>query len=94
MRKPDGEDLAKKEADEAEIIQQFLPKPLVESEVSTLIDSAISETGASSIKEMGKVMAWLKPKVTGKADMSQGECAGQIKVRLIGLLLRLESQHI
>lgn len=47
---------------------------------TTLIDQAVTETGASSMAQMGAVMGWLKPKVTGRADM--GRLSGQIKARL------------
>lgn len=64
-------ELAEKEQQELEVIKTFLPQPLSDSEISTLIDNAISETGASSMKEMGKIMAVLKPKLQGRADMGQ-----------------------
>ena len=64
-------DLAEKEDMEMAILQEYLPVALTESEIALLIDEAISTSGAQSMKEMGKVMGMLKPKVQGRADMSQ-----------------------
>jgi len=64
-------DLAEKEDMEMGILQEYLPVALTESEIALLIDKAISTSGAQSMKEMGKVMGMLKPKVQGRADMSQ-----------------------
>lgn len=74
------QDLADQEVAEIEVLQSFLPEPLSESELSDLIKQALSETGASSMQEMGKVMGWLKPKVQGRADM--GRLSGEIKQHL------------
>ena len=73
-------DLVDKEKAELEVIQTYLPEPLGEDEINALIDGAIAETGASSIKDMGKVMGLLKPKLAGRADM--GKVSGQVKARL------------
>ena len=73
-------DLADKEKYELEIIQSYLPQPLSEEELNTLIDEAINASGASSMKEMGKVMAVLKPQVQGRADM--GALSAKVKDRL------------
>lgn len=73
-------DLVEQEQAELEVLKEFLPAPLSESELSSLIDEAVSATGAASMQEMGKVMGWLKPKVQGRADM--GKLSGQIKARL------------
>ena len=72
------------EVEEAEIIviQDFLPQPLTEVEVDVLIGDAVADTGATSIKDMGKVMAVLKPKMQGRADMSA--VSGKIKKTLAG----------
>jgi uncharacterized protein YqeY len=75
-------DLAEKEKYEVEVIQTYLPQPLTEEELNTLIDEAINASGASSMKEMGKVMAVLKPQVQGRADM--GALSGKVKARLGG----------
>lgn len=58
------------EEQEILVIQNFLPQPLTEQEVSSLITDAITQTGASSIKDMGKVMGLIKPKMQGRTDMS------------------------
>ncbi len=74
------QDLADKEAAEILIIQSYLPAPLSTAEIETLIDMAIQETGAVSAKDMGKVMALLKPKVQGRADV--GGISNKVKERL------------
>ena len=56
---------------EAIIIQQFMPEPLSEDAIKELIQQAISDSGAESMKDMGKVMAIIKPKAQGRVDMSQ-----------------------
>ncbi len=70
-------ELAQKEKDEIEIIQNYLPEQLSEEELSALIDEIIEEVNAESIKDMGKVMGVLKPKITGKADA--GIASGLVK---------------
>ena len=79
-RDADRLDLAETEEAEAEILKTFLPTPLTDDALAALIDQAVTETGASSMAQMGAVMGWLKPKVTGRADM--GRLSGQIKARL------------
>jgi hypothetical protein len=74
------EELAAKEEAELSVIQQYLPAALSEAEIDALIDEAISASGAESMKDMGKVMGQLKPKVQGRADM--GELSARIKARL------------
>lgn len=64
-------DLAEREIAEIGVIEDFLPRKLSESETTAAIDEAISETGASTIRDMGKVMAVLKGKYTGRMDFSQ-----------------------
>ena len=64
------EDLAIIEEAEVLVIQDFLPQALTEEEIEVLIKAAISDTGAASMKEMGKVMGILKPKLQGRADIS------------------------
>lgn len=66
----DREDLASKERSELKVLQGFMPKPLDEAEVITLIDREIQAQGAASMKDMGKVMAALKTKTAGRADAS------------------------
>jgi uncharacterized protein YqeY len=63
-------DLAEAEEAEAKIIQEFLPQALTEAEIETMIKEAIAESGAGSIKDMGKVMGLLKTRMQGRADMS------------------------
>jgi uncharacterized protein YqeY len=63
-------DLAQKEAAEIIVIQQYLPSQLSESEIEQAVVFAIQESGASSAKDMGKVMGILKAKLQGKADMT------------------------
>ncbi len=63
-------DLAEQEAYEMSVIQSFMPEALTDDEINTLIDVALSESGATTMKDMGKVMAMLKPKMQGRADMS------------------------
>ena len=75
------QDLVDVELAEIDILQTFLPQPLSEEEISSLIDQAMVETQASGMQDMGKVMAWLKPKVQGRADM--GKLSGQIKAKLV-----------
>ena len=74
------EDLASKERFEITVLQEFMPKALTDDELNTLIDAAISDSGAEGMKDMGKVMGILKPQVQGKADM--GAVSKQIKARL------------
>jgi uncharacterized protein len=61
-------DLVEKEETELKVIQEFMPTPMSETELDAMIAEAIRETGAASLRDMGKVMATLMPKVTGKAD--------------------------
>ena len=63
-------ELAEQEAFEIEVIQNYLPEALSESEIAALVAEAIVNSGASSLKDMGKVMGQLKPKVQGRADMA------------------------
>lgn len=73
-------DLAEKEEAEVEILREFMPTPLSEEELQSLIDKAIADTGASSMQDMGKVMGVLRPRIQGRADM--GAVSAQIKQRL------------
>ncbi len=73
-------ELADKEAAEIKILQAYLPQALSETEVAALIEQAVKETAAAGAKDMGKVMAWIKPKVAGRTDM--GRLSGLIKTRL------------
>lgn len=74
------DDLSAIEEAEVLIIQEYLPTPLTDDKISSLIDEAIQQTGASSMKEMGKVMGIIKSKAEGRADM--GKVSGLIKSKL------------
>ena len=73
-------DLADVEIAEVAIIQEYLPQALTEAEIEDLVGQAIAETGASSVSDMGKVMALLKPQMQGRADM--GTVSARIKAKL------------
>jgi uncharacterized protein YqeY len=73
-------DLVAKETAELGILQSYLPTQLTESELDQLISEAVRASGASSLKDMGKVMAILKPQVQGRADM--GVLSARIKQQL------------
>jgi hypothetical protein len=62
------EDLSKKEAWEIEILNEYLPPPLSEEELGRMVDEAVSETGAEGMKDMGRVMQAVMPKVQGRVD--------------------------
>lgn len=64
-------DLAEVEQAEIEVIQEFLPEALDEAEIDTMISDTIQETGAESMRDMGKVMGKLRPLMQGRADMAQ-----------------------
>ena len=67
----DRPDLAAIEVAEMDIIREFLPQPLTEADIEAIINAAISETGATSMQQMGAVMALVKPQVQGRADVAQ-----------------------
>ena len=75
-------ELAEKEKAEIAIIESFLPKQMTEAEIETVIKDIIAEVGASSMKDMGKIMGVLKAKYTGQLDM--GKANGIIKASLTG----------
>ena len=74
------EDLAAVERAEVDVIQTYLPAALSDAEIEDIINAAITSSGASSAKDMGKVVGLVRPKVTGRADM--GKVSGLIKARL------------
>jgi len=78
--KGERQDLADKENQGIEILQQYMPEALDEDEITQLIEDAMQQTGASSMKDMGKVMGLLKPKIQGRADM--GSVSARIKEQL------------
>lgn len=63
-------ELAAKEAAEAEVIRTYLPEPIAEDELNHMIDAAIAETGATSMRDMGAVMGRLMPELKGRAEGS------------------------
>jgi len=65
------DDLIAIEEYELKIIREYLPEPLSETEINTLVDQSIQTSGASSIKDMGRVMGLLKPRLQGRADMKK-----------------------
>ncbi len=75
-------DLVAKETAELDLLKSYMPAQLSEAEVSSLIEEAIRSTGATSHKDMGKVMAAVKQKAQGRADM--GALSARIKERLAG----------
>jgi hypothetical protein len=62
------EDLAAKEEAEIAILSEYLPEQLSDDEIRSLVDEAIGATGASSARDMGRVMGWLSPRTRGRAD--------------------------
>ncbi len=76
------QDLADQENAEVKVIQAYMPAQLSEAELDKMVADAVAESGAASIKDMGKVMGILKPKVAGKADMSA--VSAKIKAKLGG----------
>ena len=73
-------DLAEIEKDEVAILTAYMPQALTEAEIDTLIAEAISASGARNMQEMGRVMAILKPQLSGRADM--GTVSALIKAKL------------
>jgi uncharacterized protein YqeY len=80
FQKANRQDLVDQENFEIEVIQSYMPEPLSESEINALIAETIAAVNAVSAKDMGKVMAALKPKLQGRADM--GVVGAKIKERL------------
>lgn len=74
------EELAVQEREEIAIISEFLPRQLSDDEMKAAIEAAIAETGAASIKDMGKVVGVLKAKFTGQMDF--GKASGMVKALL------------
>lgn len=75
-------ELAAREQFEIDVIREFLPQALGEQELNILIEKALADSGAESMKDMGKVMGIIKPQVTGRADM--GIISQKIKAALSG----------
>ncbi|EDP46925.1 GatB/YqeY domain-containing protein [Rickettsiella grylli] len=74
------DDLAEQERLEVNVIQMYLPEPLSEADIDRLLSESITKVGATSVKDMGKVMAELKERIQGRADMTQ--ISKKIKARL------------
>ena len=74
------QDLADVEQFEIKVLSEYLPQPLSEAELAEAIAAALAESGAASVKDMGKVMALLRPRLAGRADM--GKVAGLVRARL------------
>lgn len=74
------DDLADQEAFEIEVIEAFMPARLSGDELAALVKAAVAEAGAGSMKDMGKVMGLVKPRVQGRADM--GEVSALVKAAL------------
>lgn len=68
--KANRDDLIAVEQSESDLIKEYMPAALSEAEIASVIDDAVAKSGASSIKDMGKVMGIVKPALAGKADMS------------------------
>lgn len=79
-RAANRQDLVDVEEFEVKVLQEYLPQALTEEEVNALLEKVVVDTGAAGIKDMGKVMAAIKPLVVGRADM--GKISGLIKTRL------------
>jgi hypothetical protein len=75
------QDLAEREAFELTVLADYLPRPLSAEEINAAIQAAIAESGAASARDMGKVMALLKPRLAGRADMTA--VSGAVKAALV-----------
>jgi len=75
-------DLAAVEKFEIEVLSAYLPQQMGEAELAQAIAAAVAESGASGVKDMGKVMALLRPRLAGRADM--GRISGLVKAKLGG----------
>jgi uncharacterized protein len=75
-------DLVKQEQEEIAIIQNYLPKQMSDADMAAAIEAAITETGAASMKDMGKVIGSLRGKYAGQMDF--GKASGLVKAKLSG----------
>jgi len=75
-------DLAAAEKFEIEVLSAYLPQQMGDAEIAQAVEAAVKESGAAGIRDMGKVMAALKPKLAGRADM--GKVSGLVKAKLAG----------
>ena len=69
------EEQAEREEDELDVLEEFMPEPLSEDELEGIVDDAIAENGATSMRDLGRVMADVMPQVAGRAD---GSAVGQL----------------
>ena len=76
------EDLASGEREEMAVIERYMPQALDAAEVDAIIEAAIDDAGAATMKDMGRVMGLLKPRVQGRADM--GAVSASVRARLSG----------
>ncbi|MBI2753794.1 MAG: GatB/YqeY domain-containing protein [Betaproteobacteria bacterium] len=82
FEKAGRKDLADIEQFEIGVLSTYLPQPMGESEIAQAVDAAVAETGAAGMRDMGKVMALLKPRLAGRADM--GKVSALVKSKLTG----------
>ena len=75
-------DLATAEREEIGVIERYMPRALDSSEIDAMIEAAVDDAGAATMKEMGRVMGLLKPRVQGRADM--GTVSAAVRARLSG----------
>jgi uncharacterized protein YqeY len=75
-------DLADKEQSELDLLSGYMPKPFSEAEIDAMIQTAVTSTGAAGAAGMGKVMAILKPRLAGRADL--GAVSAKVKAKLVG----------
>ncbi|WCE29320.1 GatB/YqeY domain-containing protein [Vibrio sp. SCSIO 43137] len=80
FEKADRQDLADVEKAEIAVLEDFMPQPLTDGEVTALIEAAIADSGAAGMQDMGKVMGVLKPQIQGRADM--GKVSGLVRAKL------------
>ena len=91
FRKGGREDLAAKEEAEIAILADYLPQPLTDDELQALVAQGVAETGATSARDLGKVMGWLSPRIRGRAD---GKVAsGLVAQALAGADLAAHGDH-
>ena len=76
------DDLATAEREEIAVIEQYMPRALDRSEIDAMVEAAIDDAGAATMKDMGRVMGLLRPRVQGRADM--GAVSATVKARLSG----------
>lgn len=81
-KKGGRDDLVKQEQEEIVIIQNYMPQPMSEAEMTAAIDAAVAETGAASMKDMGKVIGVLRSKYAGQMDF--GKASALVKAKLQG----------